>query len=180
MEERLPDNTSRGGANLILGAILIGLGLLFLVVQIPGVRFGYHMWPFFIIIPGLAFFVGMVLGGRGAGGLAVPGSIVTTVGLILLYQNVTNHWVSWSYAWGLIVAAVGIGLMINGSWSFRPALITQGRRVAVIGLALFLAFGAFFEAFIFRGFIGYAQWVWPVALIALGLFLLLRRGRDSF
>jgi cadmium resistance protein CadD (predicted permease) len=122
----------------------------------------------------------MVLGGRGAGGLAVPGSIVTTVGLILLYQNYTNHWESWAYAWGLIPMAVGIGLMINGAWSFRPGLVTQGRRLAITGLGLFLVFGAFFEVLIFRGFIGYAQWLWPVLLIVLGLFLLLRRGRDSF
>jgi hypothetical protein len=180
MEERMPDNTSRGGANLILGAVLIGLGVLFLVAQIPGVRLGYVLWPFFIIVPGLAFFAGMVLGGRGAGGLAVPGSIVTTVGLILLYQNYTNHWESWAYAWGLIPMAVGIGLMINGAWSFRPGLVTQGRRLAITGLGLFLVFGAFFEVLIFRGFIGYAQWLWPVLLIVLGLFLLLRRGRDSF
>lgn len=180
MEERLSDNTSRGGANLILGAVLIGLGLLFLVVQIPGVRLGYYLWPFFVIVPGLAFFVGMVLGGRGAGGLAVPGSIVTTVGLILLYQNYTNHWESWAYAWALITVAAGVGVMINGTWSYRPALVVQGRRVATVGLALFLVFGAFFEVLIFRGLIGYAQWVWPVLLIGLGLFLLLRRGRGSF
>jgi hypothetical protein len=178
MEDRLNDSGNRN-VSLIVGAVLIALGVLFLVVQIPGVRIGVYMWPFFVIVPGLAFFVGMVLGGRGAGGLAVPGSIVTTVGLILLYQNTTNHWESWAYAWGLIPMAVGVGLMINGSWSFRPALVTQGRRLAIIGLALFLAFGAFFEVLIFGGFIGYAQWIWPVLLIALGLFLLLRRGRGS-
>lgn len=173
----MTDNTERSSVNLIIGAVLIGLGLLFLLVQLPGVQLGRYMWPFFIIVPGLAFFVAMVVAGRNAGPLAIPGSIVTTVGLILLVQNATDHWESWAYTWALIPTAAGVGMIISGMWSFRPDLVTQGRRTAGIGLVMFLAFTAFFELLIFGGYIGYMQWLWPVLLIVLGLFLLLRRSR---
>lgn len=168
-----------GGAGLVFGSILLSLGMLFLVGQLLGIGPGRILWPFFIIVPGLAFFVGMVAGGRGAGGLAIPGSIVTTVGLLLLYQNAIGHWVSWAYGWALVPMAVGIGLMIHGSWSDSRVLRESGRRVATIGVVLFLVFGAFFELVLnVSGYWRFGQWLWPVLLIAVGVFLLLRRDPD--
>ncbi len=75
----------------MIALLLIGLGLLFLLLQFVPLDLGRNAWPFFIIIPGLLFFAGMALGGRDAARLAIPGSIVTMVGLILLYQNTTPY-----------------------------------------------------------------------------------------
>jgi hypothetical protein len=119
-------DTKSQGARLGIGAVLVALGILFLLEQFFDVRLGQWLWPLFIIIPGLLFFVGMVLGGKPAGPLAIPGSIVTTVGLLLFYQNTFNHFESWAYAWALMPVAVGIGLMINGIWSEQPALVHNG------------------------------------------------------
>jgi hypothetical protein len=86
--------------------VLVALGTLFLLEQFFDFQLGQWLWPLFIIIPGLLFFVGMLLGGKSAGPLAIPGSIVTTVGLLLLYQNTFNHFESWAYTWALMPVAV--------------------------------------------------------------------------
>lgn len=180
MENRGEPGATRGNANVVIGAILVGLGLLFFLEQTLGLYLGRYLWPFFVIVPGLAFFMAMVMSGRNGGPLAIPGSIVTTVGLILLYQNSFNRWESWAYAWALIPVAVGVGLMIHGAWSDRPGLREAGRRVAGVGVVLFLVFGAFFElALNLSGYWDLSRWFWPLLLIALGVYLLLRRGARS-
>src|SRR3989304_1989122 len=92
------------------GILLIGMGIVFLIGQFLRFDVWHYIWPFFILAAGGAFFAGMLAGGRSAGGLAVPGSIIVTVGLILLIQNVFDIWGTWAYAWGLIIAGVGGGL----------------------------------------------------------------------
>ncbi|MER3555314.1 MAG: hypothetical protein C4331_13480 [Meiothermus sp.] len=92
-----PDNHSR---NQIIGIILVVLGGLFLLGQVVdlGESIGHWGWPFFVMLPGILLLVLAFVGGKTSAGLAVPGSIVTTVGLILFVQNVTDHFESWAYA----------------------------------------------------------------------------------
>lgn len=162
----------------LIGLLLIGLGVLFLLGQVFGVNLWAFFWPFFIIIPGLLFFVGMVMGGKPAGPLAIPGSVVTMTGLLLLYQSITGHWESWAYAWALIFpTAVGIGLLINGVWSGIDKLVEGGRKWITSGVIIFVAGGVFFELLIFHR--GFGRIVWPGVLIALGIYLLVRRSREA-
>ncbi len=70
-----------------LGVALIGLGIIFILGQVLRVDIMNFLWPVFILAFGAAFFIGMVAGGRATGALAVPGSVITTVGLILFFQN---------------------------------------------------------------------------------------------
>jgi len=77
---------------LVMGIVLIILGVLFLVGQsLDFFQFG-DLWPMIIIGIGGAFFLGMILGGKSTGGLAIPGSIISMVGLILLFQEITGWW----------------------------------------------------------------------------------------
>src|SRR5262249_6024248 len=99
----MAENASRGRGGSIVGLILIGLGIVFALGQIFQVNFWQFTWPFFIIVPGLLFFVMMVAAGQPGGPLAIPGSIVTTVGLILLFDSLTGLWYNWAYAWALII-----------------------------------------------------------------------------
>ena len=46
---------------------------------------------------------------------------------------------------------------------------------AYIGLGMFAAFGAFFEFLIWGGLAGAMRWIVPIALIAGGAYLLLKR-----
>ena len=170
------NTTSKGRSNAIVGLVLVGLGGLFLLAQVFDINMGRYLWPFFIIIPGAMFFVGMVLGGKAAGPLAIPGSIVTMVGLLLLYQNTFNHWESWAYAWALIFpTAIGVGLMINGQWSSTPALIDRGTKIAGVGVGLFALGGVFFELLLNISNNLMANVIWPLLLIGAGVYLLGRR-----
>ena len=160
-----------------IGLILIALGLLFLLSNL-GLDVGGYGWPLFVIGPGLLFFVGMVVGGRKSAPLAIPGSIVTTVGLILLYQSTFDHFGSWAYAWALITASVGVGTMIDGWWRDNPDGIARGWRMAQIGLLMF-AIGLFFFELVInmsgmaRGAV--RDFAVPGLLIVAGLYLFLRR-----
>src|SRR5512146_1756668 len=125
------------------GAALIGLGVIFLLGQVLRVDVMNFLWPVFILAAGAAFFIGMVAGGRAMGALAVPGSVITTVGLILFFQNLFGLWATWSYAWALIICGAGVGLLIFGSWSQLPDLRRAGQVVIGVGLVLFVVFGIF-------------------------------------
>ncbi len=168
---------SGGRMTALLGLVLVGLGALFLLGQFFNFNFWGLLWPFFVIVPGLALFAGMVLGGKPAGPLAVPGSIVTAVGLLLLYQTITNHWESWAYAWALIFpTAVGVGLVINGLWSDVPHLVNTGRRWATVGMMLFAVGGLFFEVLLNISGSALGGLLWPTLLIVFGVYLIVRRG----
>ena len=125
----------------------------------------------------------MVLGGKGGGPLAVPGSIVTTVGLILLYQNLTGHWASWAYAWALIFpTSVGVGIAIAGIWGDDPRAVRTGTIMAAVGVVVFLVFGVFFELVLNLGGLrsgALGGWLLPLLLVGAGLAVVLagRRGK---
>lgn len=162
-----------------VGVALIGLGLIFMLDQFLRIDIMHYLWPFFILAIGAAFFLGMVSGGRSLGALAVPGSVITMIGLLLFFQNLFGLWATWSYAWTLIICAAGIGLMIFGRWSELPDLSRAGRVVIGIGLALFFIFGMFFElGASLLGMHSPGGVFWALALILVGLYVLF--GRSFF
>jgi hypothetical protein len=162
---------------LVGGTLLIGLGIIFLLGQFVGFRGFELIWPLLVVGLGVAFFVGMLAGGKSLAGLAVPGSVLTAIGLVLLFQSVFGHWEAWAYGWTIIFFAVGVGIFIMGAWAGNPVQRQSGLRVAGIGLVLFVFFGAFFELMIFGG--QGEPWrraVAPILLILAGVILLVRRG----
>ena len=72
-------------------------------------------------------------------------AVITTIGLILLYQQATGHWESWAYAWALLPAAVGFGLVSYGALTGDERIRGSGWPPLTIGFVLFLAGAAFFE-----------------------------------
>ena len=163
--------------SLIGGIALISLGALALLAQVFE-RFDFWgtFWPFIIIGLGALFFIGMVTGGKSAAGLAIPGSIITGIGLMLFVQNLTGHWESWAYSWTFIIMFVGMGIYIMGLWSGEASQRKSGLDVARVGLTMFIIFGVFFEGLIFKSF-GLSEYILPVALILVGLYLIVRRVR---
>jgi hypothetical protein len=171
-------SSQRNAGSLVGGSLLIIFGILALIGKIfQNYNFWGTFWPFFIIGVGALFFVGMFAGGRSVSGLAIPGSIITTIGLMLFYQNITNHWESWSYGWTVILMSVGLGIFIMGLWGQNPTQRAAGLRVLRIGLIMFVIFGAFFELIFTAGRpFGLRAIVFPVGLILLGLYLILSRS----
>jgi hypothetical protein len=160
---------------LIGGSVLLALGLLTLAGQFfRNFNFWGMIWPFFVIGLGALFFMGMFASGKSAPGLAIPGTIITAIGLMLFLQNLFGHWESWSYGWTVILMAVGLGIYIMGRYGENEQHRQSGIRVMKIGAILFVIFGGFFEM-IFNSF-SFSRFVFPVALIALGVYLILARS----
>lgn len=161
----------------IVGIILVLLGLMWLLGRIVNVDLGQVAWPLYVIVPGIALFLlSLTVRDRGGEGLAVAGAIVTMLGLVLLYQSLTEHWASWAYAWALVCpGGVGLGLAGYGLLAGRPRLIPIGARTAVVGLGLFLAGAVFFELILNIGGDHFGQTgrvTLSAVLIALGLLWL--------
>lgn len=169
--------------SLIGGALLIIFGTFALLGQwLPGAFWG-ALWPLIIIGAGALFFIAALVGrgtsetfgvpAKDKAALAIPGSIITMVGVILWLQNIFGHYQSWSYAWAAIIMAVGFGIFVMGWLQTDENRRAEGLRVMKTGFVLLLIFGAFFEM-VFRSFIG-AQYLFPIALILLGGYLLISR-----
>ncbi len=130
------------------------------------------LWPLVVIGAGSLFFLAMVAGGRQSAAFAIPGSIISGIGLILLFENITGHWESMSYFWALIILFVGIGIYLMGWYGEDAGQKRAGGRVMKIGFILFVIFGAFFEGL----FHSFNNLVFPVLLIVLGVYLVFSRS----
>jgi hypothetical protein len=135
---------------MVLGGLLVLIGAILLVGQLVRLDVGHYGWPFFVIAPGaVILFVALMARGALGEGLAILGSIITVTGLILLYQNATDHFESWAYAWTLIFpGAVGAGMILYGLVAGRAGNIRAGTRLVGIAAVLFLLGVAFFEGII--------------------------------
>jgi cell wall-active antibiotic response 4TMS protein YvqF len=169
-------DSSKAGP-LVGGTLLIAFGLLSLASQLfRNVVNWSYLWPVAVIFFGALFFAGMFLGGRRVSGLAIPGSIMTGIGLMLLYQNLTSHWESWAYSWTLIVVLVGVGIYAAGVYGRYESQKRAGIKLMKIGLILFVLFGAFFEMiFSMDRSLGFRGLLFPSLLIVLGIYLIIRR-----
>lgn len=164
-------NRSNIGA-LIGGAIMIVFGLLSLTGQLFHALDWDFFWPLILIGFGALLFVMMFAGGKESTALAIPGSIVTGVGLILLFQSITHHWVSMSYFWILIILFVGTGIYVMGWRADEEAQKQSGAKLMKIGLILFVVFGMFFEML----FSSDNNILFPAFLVVLGAYLVLSRA----
>ncbi len=170
-------NKNRNITGMIIGIVLIAIGILAFFgryILLPDMD---TLWPLVVVGVGVAFFIPLLLGDKSHGGLAVAGSILVTIGVILFVMNRTDSWEAWSYCWALIMCAVGVGTWINGYTSGLPELQKKGLGVLRTGLILFVVFGVIME-FIFS-MSGEAHWggvmLWSVLLILVGAYLLVTR-----
>jgi hypothetical protein len=160
--------------SIIGGLILIIAGVCIVLAQIPafaGVLDLGRQWPLFIIGLGGLFLIGALVDSPE---LAVPGSIITGLGLIFYYQTLSGNWASWAYMWALIPGFVGIGLLLNSSLDkTRSELRSDGIRLIFVSAGLFLVFAIFFNV----------TWnlarFWPVLLIGVGLWLLIKNRQAN-
>jgi hypothetical protein len=171
---RATDRTPAAGG-LVLGILLVVAGGVVLGARILEITIGPHAWPLWIVLPGVALLLGsFAIPARGGLGMAIPGAILTTIGLVLWVQDAYGLYATWAYAWALIApTAPGIGMLLYGLVRGDRHLAADGFRTTVVGLALFTGFALFFEGVI--GLSGHRiehlDEVLPYAAIALGLLL---------
>ena len=158
-------------SNLAFGLILLLVGAFFLAAQFfpeirDIVRIDYA-WPLWVVGVGMVFLV-MAVAVR-APGLAVPASIIAGIGGILYYQNATGAWESWAYAWTLIPGFVGVGVFIMNLLEGRfSQAFREGIGPILVSLIMFGLFSSFLG-----GPTAFNQ-LWPLLLIGLGLWIMLR------
>ncbi len=169
------DPSRRG--TVILGLALVILGGLALIgraLQIDLLGLG---WPIFVIAPGVALFAaGLAVGGRAGLAFAIPGGIVTMVGVVLSVQAATGLWATWAYAWALVApGGVGLAMVVYGLLTGQADTMREGLPVLLTGLGLFVAFGLFFEAVLHISgpALDISQPIFAGALVALGIAILL-------
>ena len=175
--------SSRGGAWTAIGVMFVVTGLFFLVIRLLGIDLDLsgNVWPLVIILPGLTLLVvGFVSLGTGA---AVPGGVVTMVGLVLAYQASTGDWASWTWVWPLVVpGGVGLGVYLRGLRSRNPGQTRGGMTIIFVSIVITMALFVFFENVlqISSNAVDYGwpgQAVLPALLILLGIVLLARNMR---
>lgn len=161
-------------STVAVGLVLVLVGAILFAGQLWNVGIDDIGWPFFVIVTGVAILViGLVVAGEQ--GLVIGGTIVTTVGLVLLYQNNTGRWESWAYAWALVgPAASGLGLALWGARTGNAGDIRNGTWGVLGGLAFFVVGFLFFEGVIGIGGdrLSLPEWLLPVAVIAIGVVVL--------
>ncbi len=161
----------RRRSSVAFGLILVLLGIWFLLLQVnPGLQALFAIqstWPLVIVAIGVAFLLFGIL--AGVPGMAVPACIIGGIGLLLYWQNATNNWESWAYAWTLIPGFVGVGVILNGllGHDTRGSLF-GGAWLIVISVVLYAVFASFLGGPALLG-----QY-WPLLIIALGVLLLVR------
>ena len=171
----------RAGSSTAVGIVLVVVGVFFLAVRVFDIDLSAYGWPLFVIIPGLTLLVvGFFSLGTGA---AIPGGIVTMVGLVLAYQNATNDWASWVYSWALVApGGVGLGMFLQGVGDRNVGLIKQGRSLMFIALLIFTIGFVFFESILNISGMDYGLFgkaALPGLLVAIGLVLLVRSVRTN-
>ena len=160
----------RGRTQLVLGILLILLGVWFIaqrsVPELAALAERFMDWPFIVIGVGvLLFFLGLALGEPG---MAIPAAIVSGIGGILYYQDLTGDWESWGYMWTLIPGFVGVGSILRGllGEDTRNSL-RHGLNLMVISAVLFLVFSALLGGWDLLG-----NYVPAIILILLGLWVI--------
>ena len=163
---------------LVVGMVLISLEALSLLERLfKGTSFWGWVWPVIIMAFGALFFIGMFLFGKSFSWMAIPGSIIAANGIMLFLQNLTGRWETWSYSWTVILISVGLGIFIMGAWEGSESRKRAGKKVMEVGFILFVIFGAFFEIiFSFGAPDGWRRYMFPIALLLLGFYLVFKRS----
>lgn len=156
----------------IIGGILLILigGTLFALRLIPGLQNWMDVfagWPMILILIAILMLVfGLMVN---APGMAVPACIIGGIGGILLYQNNSQDWGSWSYMWALIPGFVGIGVLFSAIVEGRLRREISGSLWLIfISAVLFISFGA-----LLGGVTVFGNY-WPALIILLGVWIIAR------
>ena len=156
----------KGYIPLIVGLGLIAIGALSLAGNVLLRLEAWRLWPISVILLGLALtapgFWGLTR--RGLGSFFIPGSLVLTVGVILMAASLSNHWALWAQAWPLTVIGLALGFALAAIFMRLPALAIPAFILGINGLLLvFCSLTGLWQSWIL---------LWPIEPLSVGLGLL--------
>jgi len=164
--------------NIAVGAVLIFLGIMFLLRNLNIFYFDVgriisRFWPvFFLIIPGIIFQFAYFNGRNTDPGILVPGGILMTVGIVWQLSTTFNMW---SILWPGFIFAIAVGLF---------ELYWFGQREKALLVPIFILGGLsliFFASFSMRELFNYnaGKLVVPVIFIVLGISIMVKSNSNN-
>ena len=158
------------GKNYFGGIILIFIGVGAILNNIFNIRFFTvsQLWPLFVIIPGLSFEASYFSRERDPG-LLVPGGVLTTIGILFLFETVTN-WHFAGYTWPVYPLAVAIGL-------YQLYLFGGRKHGLLVPVFILTTVSVVAFAIMFFGNIFYwvnTSLIIPIILISIGVYILIK------
>jgi LiaF transmembrane domain len=155
--------------NYVIGILLIVVAILLILNKLMIFDFS---WPFFPIAIGVGFLVDAALNReRGHGGVFV-GTLMLMIGLIFLSEE--QHWFLWGLSrnWPLFIMAPGIAFIVSALYNKENASFIPGGILVATSAIFILSEHRVLDVWIWD----YLDW-WPVALLALGVFLIFHKRR---
>lgn len=130
-----------------------------------------RLWPLFVLVPGLIFELSYFFENKNAG-LLVPGGILTTIGILFLFETYTS-WHFAAYTWPVYILGVAIGL-------FQLYWFGGKQRGLLIPVAILtLVAGCSILTMISRTIFSWFDYSYllSVIFILLGIYLLIRNRK---
>lgn len=155
----------------------IGAGLFLLAATIFDFRVMDVLWPFFVIGPGLLLMLPAYKSTdtqqSSFSFLAIPGAMVTAVGILLFVMNITGYFEAWAYAWTLVICASIWG--IGYAKRFNPTSRDHDSVAKLVRWSVytFAGLAVFFEVIVFENF----HPLFSLAFIVYGVYLLAKKRR---
>lgn len=164
-----------GNKNNFWGFFFVVIGVLLLISKVFNIQlFGMNrLWPLLVIILGLCFNL-MYFSGKAGPGILVPGGILTTIGILFLFETMTN-WHFSGYTWPIYPFSVAIGL--------SELYIFGGRKrelripIAVLCIISIISFSNMLFGNVFRWI--NKSFLAPIIIIIIGLVFIFGKGNKN-
>ncbi len=110
----MANDCSRASSQVVLGLLVIGMGVLFLLdnLDILDFRHAVGFWPLALIVAGAVSLTGM--SGNGPRSSGYVGSVLIGLGVLMILSRLGILYVSWGTLWPLVMIALG-GLVLYRS-----------------------------------------------------------------
>jgi hypothetical protein len=133
MRENIKEAIMNKKVSVMIGAMLILLGGLFLLVNLAFNTAGiwiWRTWPLFIVAAGVLFMLAPIFfrQEKWSGVFFIPGTPILAVGLMLLLSSLGDNWRLWEWGWTLVIFAVAAGMVLAALttrilWIAPPAIL---------------------------------------------------------
>jgi predicted membrane protein len=104
----MENNTNRASSQVVLGLLVVGMGVLFLLdnLDILSFRHAIGFWPLAFIVAGC-----VALFGNGSRSSNYMGGVLVAIGVLMIAGRMGFFYVSWGTLWPLVMIALG-GLVL--------------------------------------------------------------------